>query len=264
MIYIGEHVNILPLIGSISAHLHTRTRNLYIFTEHCRWGSLDKLLRKCRDTDAYYDELHSVTVTPQASITYEHPTDRTGYIVPHFENDSEPSTTDELQSLYHQSSTGTEQNYNGYTVPPPLCNVNHISHNEVRNIKLIFYLILIIYLFFQGNSAPPTNNLCTSDLLFYCYQIVNGMLFLFSKKVSATFQRAVNDIGNIWRFQVIHRDLATRNILVTENNVVRISDFGLSQNGNDYKIKNLNRKLPTACLALEVHTEQRFSTFSDM
>lgn len=64
--------------------------------------------------------------------------------------------------------------------------------------------------------------------------------------------------------QVIHRDLATRNILITENNVVRICDFGLSQQGVTYAIKTANKLLPLKWLALEVLTTKKFSIFSDM
>lgn len=35
--------------------------------------------------------------------------------------------------------------------------------------------------------------------------------------------------------KIIHRDLALRNLLVTENLVVKISDFGLSRATNYYK-----------------------------
>ena len=34
---------------------------------------------------------------------------------------------------------------------------------------------------------------------------------------------------NILNLQCIHRDLATRNILVTDNYVIKIADFGLAR-----------------------------------
>ena len=46
---------------------------------------------------------------------------------------------------------------------------------------------------------------------------------------------------------IVHRDLAVRNILVVDENHVKISDFGLAQfvSNNDYYIlKSPNRELP--------------------
>lgn len=50
----------------------------------------------------------------------------------------------------------------------------------------------------------------TSDLLCWAFQIARGMEYLASRKV-------------------IHGDLATRNVLLTDNNVVKICDFGLAK-----------------------------------
>lgn len=48
------------------------------------------------------------------------------------------------------------------------------------------------------------------ELIKYCVQIANGMKYLHSKKVC-------------------HRDLAARNILLDENKVAKIADFGLAR-----------------------------------
>ena len=57
-----------------------------------------------------------------------------------------------------------------------------------------------------GISGPIT----TTDLVTWSWQISKGMEYLTKRKV-------------------LHGDLAARNILLAENNVVKISDFGLSR-----------------------------------
>ena len=54
--------------------------------------------------------------------------------------------------------------------------------------------------------------LTTDDLLRFCHQISTGMEYLSARSI-------------------IHRDLAARNVLVADNHVLKISDFGLAKHG---------------------------------
>ncbi|KAL1488030.1 hypothetical protein ABEB36_015403 [Hypothenemus hampei] len=66
---------------------------------------------------------------------------------------------------------------------------------------------------------------------------------------------------------IVHRDLASRNILVVDRSHVKISDFGLAQfvdSNNYYILKSLNRELPIKWYAPESLAEGKFSVKSDV
>ena len=64
----------------------------------------------------------------------------------------------------------------------------------------------------------------------------------------------------------VHRDLACRNILVAENNVAKIGDFGLTRFIYDDKIYVTKRggKLPLKWMAIESIFDLSFTTASDV
>lgn len=65
--------------------------------------------------------------------------------------------------------------------------------------------------------------------------------------------------------QVLHGDLAARNILLCTDNVVKIGDFGLARTMEDYNyIKKSRGPLPLKWLAIESIEHFKFSTFSDV
>ncbi len=75
-------------------------------------------------------------------------------------------------------------------------------------------------------NEPLKCHLLFQDLLSWSYQIARGMEHLASRKV-------------------VHGDLAARNILLAENNVVKICDFGLARNvysdPNYHKTSNVSQ-----------------------
>lgn len=93
----------------------------------------------------------------------------------------------------------------------------------------------------------PVRSVCTSDLVCWSFQVARGMDYLSSRKV-------------------LHGDLAARNILLAEDNIVKICDFGLAR--SMYKNDNYKKKgeapLPFKWLALESISDHTFSTYSDV
>lgn len=87
----------------------------------------------------------------------------------------------------------------------------------------------------------------TTSLISWSFQISRGMGYLASKKV-------------------IHGDLAARNVLLCEDNVVKICDFGLAKSlykSYIYK-RTSDASLPYKWLALEAIADHSFSTQSDI
>uniref|UniRef100_A0A914VDX7 Protein kinase domain-containing protein n=1 Tax=Plectus sambesii TaxID=2011161 RepID=A0A914VDX7_9BILA len=90
------------------------------------------------------------------------------------------------------------------------------------------------------------NIVTTSDLLSFAYQIANGMEFLHKK-------------------EVVHRDLALRNIFLTFDYIVKIGDFGLSRRTiNGLYQKCQNPRLPVKWTAPEVFVNNTIPIESDL
>ena len=66
--------------------------------------------------------------------------------------------------------------------------------------------------------------------------------------------------------EIVHRDLACRNVLVGDGKTLKIADFGLSRivaEGDAY-VKTTSGRLPFKWMALESINDREFTTMSDM
>ncbi|XP_073254161.1 fibroblast growth factor receptor 1-like [Porites lutea] len=96
-------------------------------------------------------------------------------------------------------------------------------------------------------TSDPEIRLDISNLVRYAFQISRGMEYLASKKC-------------------IHRDLAARNVLVGEDYVMKIADFGLARDiyKSDLYVKTTSGVLPIKWMALESLFQKEYSEKSDV
>ncbi|CAG9539126.1 unnamed protein product [Cercopithifilaria johnstoni] len=64
--------------------------------------------------------------------------------------------------------------------------------------------------------------------------------------------------------KIIHRDIAARNVLYTENRVAKISDFGMSRYGEFYEMSKGNKKVPLKWTAPESMVTYQYTPKTDV
>lgn len=89
------------------------------------------------------------------------------------------------------------------------------------------------------------SKLSTCHLLLYCCQLCSALDYLESRRY-------------------VHRDIAARNLLVTDHHCVKLADFGLSRELEDNYYKASKGKLPIRWMAPESINYRRFTHSSDV
>ncbi|XP_078580293.1 tyrosine kinase receptor Cad96Ca-like [Branchiostoma floridae x Branchiostoma japonicum] len=100
----------------------------------------------------------------------------------------------------------------------------------------------------RASRAPQTyggsKSLSSRDLTKFASDVAKGMVFLSSKKI-------------------LHRDLATRNVLVAADKTCKVSDFGISREGEEYE-RTAHVRLPIRWMAPESLFQMMYTSKSDV
>ncbi|KAJ6633342.1 Platelet-derived growth factor receptor alpha, partial [Pseudolycoriella hygida] len=261
MVHLGQHLNVVNLLGAVTKNI--AKREVMVIVEYCRFGNVQNFLIKHREH--YIDQINPETDTIDPSILtkeqrysndsgYEYNSQGLKYVKLSFSNNHlnnsgrVPSHLNTGGGYIRQSdyfsggmdSANTEVALIRPVSGPGLTGEDNLmlSNNSVQPAWRSNY---------KMDYKGPMRVVTTTDLVCWSFQVARGMEYLASRKV-------------------LHGDLAARNILLCDDNVVKICDFGLAR--SMYKSDNYKKKgeapLPFKWLAIESIGDQVFSTYSDV
>ncbi|XP_045479289.1 vascular endothelial growth factor receptor 1-like isoform X2 [Harmonia axyridis] len=249
MVHLGKHLNVVNLLGACTKNV--AKRELLVIVEYCKFGNLHNYLYRHRDN--YINQVDPQTGRIDFSIgadilerSYSLASSKSAYPMKYaalsFRSNSGKSNVDSRRDSELCNTAKTES-----TIVSMTPNTDQISAEEGLTSN-------------SGNNIQPewrsnykadykgtVRPIATKDLLAWAFQVSRGMEYLASRKV-------------------LHGDLAARNILLTDDNVVKICDFGLAKSmykSDNYK-KNSDGPLPVKWMAVESIRDRVFSTQSDV
>nr|XP_024218987.1 vascular endothelial growth factor receptor 1 isoform X2 [Halyomorpha halys] len=207
---------------------NVHNRELLVLVEYCRYGNLHKYLQNHRTT--FINQINEVTGYVDFSKSRSAFTELT-YLKPnaYYQPNSEQASE---YSNGHSAVTYTT------SLSTPIGEDGYLLNRDAE-------ILAEYHGDYRINSVRP---ICTQDLFCWGYQVAKGMGYLASRKV-------------------LHGDLAARNVLLAEGNIVKICDFGLAKSmysRENYKNKKRDIPLPVKWMAIEAITDGIFSTQSDI
>ncbi|XP_050741595.1 platelet-derived growth factor receptor alpha isoform X3 [Drosophila biarmipes] len=233
MVHMGQHLNVVNLLGAVTKNI--AKRELMVIVEYCRFGNIQNFLMKNRK--CFINQINPDTDHIDPSIMTQRISDNFDL---HRNSDNDPRS-------------GTRAGRPGSGT------ATYSYERQMDTCATVMTTVPEDDLIMSNNSVQPAwrsnyktdsneaMTVTTVDLISWAFQVARGMDYLASRKV-------------------LHGDLAARNILLCENNVVKICDFGLARSmyrTDNYK-KSESGKLPIKWLALESLSDHVFSTYSDV
>ncbi|XP_037784392.1 macrophage colony-stimulating factor 1 receptor-like isoform X2 [Penaeus monodon] len=277
--HLGKHINIVNMLGANTVHLNRG--ELWILTEYCRYGNLLDFIRKheskfIHQVDSLRDEIdprilvnnpassrfsRSVTIRTRTMMSATSiatdisigtqactPAALQGQHNPkravHFHNPtytSVPPADDGADDGADESESGsTSSRDNAETI------ISDLTAPSSGHDYLSMDLSTTCTSGYQEGIPGISILFNTSALVCWAWQVAQGMSYLAQRKI-------------------LHGDLAARNLLLADENVVKISDFGLSRNmhGDIYQ-KKRDDLLPIKWLSIEAIRNCTFSVQSDI
>ncbi|XP_037908371.1 platelet-derived growth factor receptor alpha isoform X3 [Hermetia illucens] len=250
MVHLGQHLNVVNLLGAVTKNI--AKREVMVIVEFCRFGNVQNFLLKNRKNfinqiNPKTDQIDPSIITKEMRFSgdYEYNSQGLKYAKlsfshPHLNNNSKPRGDGSINYVRESGVDYVSANVNSATTEMTTIPGDEsviLSNNSIQPA-------------WRSNYKPDeltSMDINTTHLVSWAFQVARGMDYLASRKV-------------------LHGDLAARNILLCDDNVVKICDFGLARSmykSDNYK-KHGEAPLPIKWLALESMSDQIFSTHSDI
>ncbi|KAK9873019.1 hypothetical protein WA026_020752 [Henosepilachna vigintioctopunctata] len=249
MVHLGKHLNVVNLLGACTKNV--AKRELLVIVEYCRFGNLHNYLYRHRENfinqvDPQNGEIDFNVGQDILERSYSLASCKSSFPMKYAalafrstsgkstnsegKRDSDMCMTGKTESTIVSMSPTTEQ----MTGDEGMVLSNSSTQPEWRSN-------------YRGDYKDNVRPIATKDLIAWAFQVARGMEYLASRKV-------------------LHGDLAARNILLADDNVVKICDFGLAKSmyKNDNYKKNSDGPLPVKWMAIESIRDRVFSTQSDV
>ncbi|XP_032511632.2 vascular endothelial growth factor receptor 1 isoform X2 [Danaus plexippus] len=234
MVHLGKHINIVNLLGACTKNVGKR--ELIVIVEYCKFGNIHNYMQRHREV--FIDQLteNKERNLGKVNRAFSSSTASSGMHSDYFSSNHSQNTDHTFINTANTNRSARKDNANQQVEFVGVSETGYVQPEWRSNYEGDYN--------YDGRSPRP---LTSRDLLAWAFQIARGMEYLASRKV-------------------LHGDLAARNVLLAEDNIVKICDFGLARSiyKNDEYKKQADGPLPVKWLAIECMIDRIFSTQSDV